>query len=86
MILRRFIKSWKGIAILLLTLFSVFCVSLVYTGMQTQWITVQENEKLKSYVSEIETWKTCMENTNLYTIEGEKYTKLSEIQECGKHQ
>lgn len=83
MILRRFIKSWKGIAILLLTLFSAFCVSLVFTSMQTQWITVQENEKLKVDQARVDEWKKCFSTIETWRVDSQEFIKVDDVRNCG---
>jgi uncharacterized membrane protein affecting hemolysin expression len=84
MILHKFIKSWRGVVILLLVCLVVFMGLMIDSQVRSQMIVIGENNQLKADSLAISEWRKCMENTNLYTIENEKYTKLSEIQECNK--
>lgn len=84
MILRRYIKSWKGFTILILVCLVVFMGLIIDTQVRTQMLTNAENEQLKAYKLEIDAWKKCFEDTSVFTVDSEKVVKLADIQKCGR--
>ncbi len=86
MILKRFIKSGKSVIILALVCVIVFMGLLIKTGVETQWMSEQENIKLRQYKQDIDSWKTCFEKIAIFEVDGEKVVKLSDVQSCGDSQ
>lgn len=84
MILNRFFKFGKDVVILVLICIIVFMGLMIDSQVRSQLEVIGENNQLKADALAIKEWRTCIENTNLYTIENEKYSKMSEIQTCNK--
>lgn len=79
MILRRFIKSWRGVIILLLSLFSLFCMVLVYSSMTTQWMA---QEELKADTIKFVDFYQCLYHSSGIEYDGKTYLSGDDYKKC----
>jgi hypothetical protein len=78
----------KNLAISLLSILLIVSIGIsafAYNGvLSDRWKLQENNAQYQKYISEVDSWKKCILDKNVYKISDSEYIKLSEVQECNK--
>lgn len=86
MVLKRFIKSWRGAVILVLLCLIGYMGLLVFFDLDTTIRLRDENDRYKQYFSEVEAWKQCVSEIEIRKImpEGTEVIVFEDFKQCGE--